>query len=61
MDPRWIAFIAWCKENPFCTIERLEIVNGAPNLVVIKQQLTNTALAFVKIKFNPKEKVFTKK
>ncbi len=61
MDQRWIALIKWCEENPYSTIERLEIVGGAPNLLVAKKQLTDTAIAFVKIKYQPTEKIFTSK
>jgi hypothetical protein len=61
MDPRWLALMKWCEDNPFSTIERLEIVAGKPNLLVIKQQLSNTAIGFVKIKFKPEQNIFTKK
>ena len=43
------------------TIEKLEIVGGNPNLIVIKQPLSNTAIANIKIKYNIQEKSFTKK
>ena len=61
MDPRWIALMSWCEQNPYSTIERLEIVAGKPNLLVVKQQLSNTAIGFIKIKFKPEEKIFTNK
>jgi len=59
-DDRWLALIQYCKQNPFCTIERLQIVNGCPNLVVTKESLTNTATANIKIKYDKHEKTFTK-
>ena len=47
-----MAFMSWCKENPYCTIERLEIVKGEPNLIVLKAFLTTDTSAFVKIRYN---------
>jgi hypothetical protein len=52
MSERWMAFMSWCKENPYCTIERLEIVKGEPNLIVLKTFLTTDTHALVKIRYN---------
>ena len=60
LDDRWLALIQWCQQNPYCTIEKLEIVGGNPNLIVVKKQLSNTAIANIKIKYNSGEKSFTK-
>jgi len=60
MTEKWIAFIEWCKKNPYSTIERLEIVGGEPNLIVIRKQFTETARANVKICYNTEQKMFTK-
>lgn len=59
-DDRWLALIQWCKQNPFCTIERLQIVHGCPNLIVIKESLSDTATANIKIKYSKAERSFTK-
>jgi len=61
MDPRWLALMKWCEQNPYSTIERLEIVAGKPNLLVVKQQLSNTAIGFIKIKYKPEQNIFTNK
>jgi len=60
MDDKWTAFMRWCNENPFCTIERLEIVNGTPNLIIVKKQLTQLTTASIKIKYNKYDGNFTK-
>ena len=60
IDESWIALINWSKDNPFSTIERLEIVNGKPVLLIQKKQFTTQTVAFVKLKFNEVEKRFDK-
>jgi len=58
MDIKWTAFIDWCTKNPHTTIERLEIVNGKPNIIVEEKWLNKTTR--VLIKYKPKEGTFTK-
>ncbi len=61
MTEKWIAFMEWCRQNPYSTIERLEIVGGEPNLIIVRKQLTQVTQAKVKIKFNNGKKAFTSK
>lgn len=50
MDPKWLALMKFCKDNPYATIEKLEIFGGVPVLVVQKRQLTDKTVALVKVK-----------
>ena len=50
IDPRWIALINYCQKNPYCTIERLEIMGGIPKLLVRKETLTEDTQVNIKIK-----------
>jgi hypothetical protein len=59
IEQRWSALINWCQTNPYCTIERLEIVAGAPELIVIKKQLSKNTTAKVRIRYDVGAKLFT--
>ena len=60
IDESWIALIAWCQDNPYTTIERLEIVEGKPRLLIVHTNLTPRTTAKIKVRYNKKEKVFSK-
>lgn len=60
ISDNWIALMAYCKDNPYMMIERLEIYESEPVLIVIRKQISNSAIANIRIKYNPTKKVFSK-
>lgn len=50
ISDKWVALINWARENPYSTIEKLEIHNGEPVLVIYKKTLTQYTEAKIKYK-----------
>ena len=50
LSDKWLALINWCRENPYSTIEKLEIHNGEPVIAVVKKTLFKHTEAKIKIK-----------
>lgn len=50
ISDKWIGLINWAQENPYSTIEKLEIHNGEPVLIIYKKTLHKYTEAKIKFK-----------
>jgi len=48
IEPEWKSLIRFCKENPNCMFEKLDIRNGKPKFWSTRQQVAEKTFVVIK-------------